>query len=114
MRLLENLSGAEMSSRSHDDAMAELYRQDPALALQVMNDILEDPEAEQSELLVVLRQIAKAHGGVQALASKVNLNPTQLYRTLSPQGNPGLSSLMAILRALGLHLAVRPLGEQAL
>jgi DNA-binding phage protein len=48
------------------------------------------------------------------LASKVNLNPTQLYRTLSPQGNPGLSSLMAILRALGLHLAVRPLGEQAL
>ncbi len=53
-----------MSSRSHDHAMAELYRQDPALALQVMNDILEDPEAERSELLVVLRQIAKAHGGV--------------------------------------------------
>ncbi len=103
-----------MSSRSHDDAMAELYRQDPALALQVMNDILEDPEAQQSELLVVLRQIAKAHGGVQELANKVNLNPTQLYRTLSPQGNPGLSSLMAILRALGLHLAVRQLGEQAL
>lgn len=94
--------------------MAELYRQDPALALQVMNDILEDPDAVQSELVVVLRQMAKAHGGVQALASKVNLNPTQLYRTLSPQGNPGLSSLMAILRALGLHLAVRPLGEQAL
>ena len=103
-----------MTSKSHDDAMAELYRQDPALALQVMNDILEDPKSEQSELLVVLRQIAKAHGGVQALATKVNLNPTQLYRTLSPQGNPGLSSLMAILRALGLHLAVRPLGEQAL
>ena len=103
-----------MSSRSHDDAMAELYRQDPALALLVMNDILEDPEAQQSELLVVLRQIAKAHGGVQELANKVNLNPTQLYRTLSPQGNPGLSSLMAILRALGLHLAVRQLGEQAL
>jgi DNA-binding phage protein len=57
---------------------------------------------------------AKAHGGVQALATKVNLNPTQLYRTLSPQGNPGLSSLMVILRALGLHLAVRPLGDQAL
>jgi probable addiction module antidote protein len=94
--------------------MAELYCQDPALALQVMNDILEDPDAVQSELVVVLRQMAKAHGGVQALASKVNLNPTQLYRTLSPQGNPGLSSLMAILRALGLHLAVRPLGEQAL
>ena len=102
-----------MSSRSHDEAMAELYRQEPALALQVINDILEDPEADQTELLVVLRQVAKAHGGVQALAEKVHLNPTQLYRTLSPQGNPALSSLMAILKALGLRLAIQPLSDQA-
>ncbi len=101
-----------MSSRSHDDAMAELYQQEPALALQVINDILEDPGAGQSELLVVLRQVAKAHGGVQVLAEKVQLNPTQLYRTLSPQGNPALSNLMAILKALGLRLAVQPLIDQ--
>jgi probable addiction module antidote protein len=113
MCVLENLAGAAMSSRSHDEAMAELYRQEPALALQVINDILEDPEADQTELLVVLRQVAKAHGGVQALAEKVHLNPTQLYRTLSPQGNPALSSLMAILKALGLRLAIQPLSDQA-
>lgn len=77
-----------MSGRSQDDAMAELYRQEPMLALQVINDILEDPQADQAELLVVLRQAANAHGGVQALAEQVHLNPTQLYRTLSPQGNP--------------------------
>lgn len=100
-----------MSGRSHDDAMAELYRQEPMLALQVINDILEDPQADQAELLVVLRQVAKAHGGVQALAEQVHLNPTQLYRTLSPQGNPALSSLMAILKALGLRLAVQPLSS---
>lgn len=77
-----------MSGRSQDDAMAELYRQEPMLALQVINDILEDPQADQ-----------------------VHLNPTQLYRTLSPQGNPALSSLMAILNALGLRLAVQPLSS---
>lgn len=62
-----------------------------------------------NELLVVLRQMAKAFGGVQAVAEQARLNPTQLYRTLSPKGNPALSSLSAILRAMGLRLAVQPL-----
>ncbi|MCK9508873.1 MAG: addiction module antidote protein, partial [Pigmentiphaga sp.] len=31
-----------MRSRKHDEAMAELYRNDPALALDVINDILEE------------------------------------------------------------------------
>ncbi|PND30293.1 addiction module antidote protein [Achromobacter pulmonis] len=96
-----------MKSRAHDEAMAELYRNDPTLALEVINDILQD--GEQAELLIVLRQLARAYGGVQAVAEQARLNPTQLYRTLSPQGNPALSSLIAILKAMGLRLAVQPL-----
>ncbi|MBE0593953.1 MAG: addiction module antidote protein [Gemmatimonadales bacterium] len=96
-----------MRSRSHDEAMAELYKSDPAFALEVINDILAD--GDQAELLVVLRQMAQAFGGVQAVAEQARLNPTQLYRTLSPKGNPALSSLSAILRAMGLRLAVQPL-----
>jgi probable addiction module antidote protein len=84
--------------------MAELFEQDPAYALELLNSILED--GEQSELLIALRQMAKAFGGVQAIAEKANLNPTQLYRTLSEEGNPALSSLTAILKAMGLRLAV--------
>jgi len=87
--------------------MAELYRSDPALALDVINGILAD--GEQAELLSVLRQLAQAFGGVQTIAEQAGLNPTQLYRTLSPEGNPALSSLTAILRAMGLRLAVVPL-----
>lgn len=96
-----------MKSRPHDEAMAEMYRDDPALALEVINDILAD--GDQSELLIVLRQMAQAFGGVQAVAEQAHLNPTQLYRTLSPKGNPALSSLSAILKAMGLRLAVQPL-----
>ena len=99
-----------MKSRPHDDAMADLYRDDPALALEVINAILED--GDQGELLTVLRQVAQASGGGQAVAEQAHLNPTQLYRTLSPKGNPALSSLTAILKAMGLRLAVQPLPSE--
>ncbi|MGA9063729.1 MAG: addiction module antidote protein [Terracidiphilus sp.] len=93
-----------MKDRNHDDAMAELFKKDPAYALELLNGILED--GEQGELLVVLRQMAKAFGGVPRVAEQANLNPTQLYRTLSEEGNPELRSLTAILKSMGLRLAV--------
>jgi probable addiction module antidote protein len=89
--------------------MADLYLKDPEFALQVINNILED--GDQGELLIVLRQMAKAFGGVQTVADKAHLNPTQLYRTLSPTGNPALSSFSAILKAMGLRLAVQPVQD---
>lgn len=88
----------------NDDAMAEIFAEDPAYALTLLNDILAD--GEQGELLIVLRQMAKAFGGMQKVAEKAQLNPTQLYRTLSTEGNPELRSLTAILKAMGLRLAV--------
>ena len=46
-----------MKDRSHDDAMAELFRDDPALAAATLNAILAD--GDQGELLVILRQMGK-------------------------------------------------------
>ena len=87
--------------------MAEMYRKDPAYALQLLNSILEN--GDQSELLIALRQMAKAFGGVHAIAEQAHLNPNQLYRTLSPEGNPALSSFFAILKAMGMRLSVQPI-----
>jgi probable addiction module antidote protein len=98
------MAAKKMKDKPHDEAMAELYQQDPAYAVEMLNSILED--GEQAELLVALRQMAKAFGGVQTIAEKANLNATQLYRTLSEDGNPELASLAAILKAMGLRLAV--------
>lgn len=100
-----------MRSKPHDEAMVEVYRNDPALALETINSILAD--GDQGELLVVLRQMTQAFGGMQAVAEQARLNPTQLYRTLSPKGNPSLASLLAILKAMGLRLAVMPLANAA-
>ena len=100
-----------MKDKSHDDAMAEAYSKDPAYAVQLLNAILED--GDQSEFLIALRQMARAFGGVQALAEQTQLNPTQLYRTLSADGNPALSNFSAILKAMGMRLSVQSVNDQA-
>jgi len=97
--------------RSHDDAMAEAFEADPAYAVELLNDILTD--GDHAELLIALRQMTKAFGGVAAVAEKAQLNQTQLYRTLSADGNPALSSLAAILKAMGLRLSVERLNSKA-
>ncbi|EGS8100298.1 helix-turn-helix domain-containing transcriptional regulator [Klebsiella pneumoniae] len=98
-----------MKSRDHDEAMAELFRDDPAVAAATLDAIFED--GDQAELLVALRQMAAAFGGVPGIAKAAELNKTQLYRTLSENGNPELRSLNAILRTMGLRLSVQPIGR---
>lgn len=100
-----------MQDQEHDRAMAAVFRKDPAYAAELLNSILEN--GDQGELLIALRQITKACGGVPKVAEQANLNRTQLYRTLSPTGNPELRSLSAVLKALGLRLAVQPVSNQA-
>lgn len=87
--------------------MAELYQKDPAFALKLLNEVLGD--GDQQELLVTLRQMALAFGGVRSVAAAARLNPTQLYRTLSADGNPALSTLTAVLKTMGLRIAVQPI-----
>ncbi len=96
-----------MRDRAHDDAMAEVFRKDPAYAVELLNNILED--GEQGEMLIALRQMTKAFGGVAKVAEQAQLNGTHIYRTLSANGNPEIRSLTAILKTMGLRLAVQPI-----
>lgn len=99
------------SSRSHEEATIESFRRAPQFAAEYLNAILAD--GDQQELLTALRYLAKAFGGVSQVAEQAELNATTLYRTLSPRGNPELKSLLALLQAMGLRLAVQPLGEES-
>jgi DNA-binding phage protein len=56
--------------------------------------------------------MSQAFGGVTQLAADANLNSTTLYRTLSPKGNPELKSLTALLKAMGMRLAVQPIAKK--
>ena len=95
--------------RSHTEATIESFRKDPRFAAEYLNAVLQD--GDQQELLIALRYLADAFGGVSRLAEQAELNATALYRTLSPQGNPELKSLIALLNAMGMRLAVQPLEQ---
>ena len=93
-------------SKAHEDATIESFRRDPAFAAEYLNAVLED--GDQTELLTALRYMAGAFGGVAGLADQTALTASTLYRTLSPQDNPELRKLTAILKAMGMRLAVQP------
>lgn len=78
---------------------------DPAEAAAYLNAALED--GSQEVFLMALRDVAKARG-LTRLARETALNRENMYRILSEEGNPQLSSLRALLDSLGLKLAVKP------
>jgi DNA-binding phage protein len=57
-----------MNDRPNDEAMAEVFRNDPAYAAELLNSILED--GEQGELLIAIRQMSKAFGGISKIAEQ--------------------------------------------
>jgi probable addiction module antidote protein len=78
---------------------------DPAEAAAYLNAALED--GSQEGFLMALRDVAKARG-LTRLARETSLNRENMYRILSEDGNPQLSSLATLLDALGMKLAVEP------
>jgi probable addiction module antidote protein len=79
---------------------------DPRFAAAYLTAALEDADA--SVFLLALKDVANVHGGMAKLAETTSLNRESLYRMLSEDGNPRISSLTAILQALGLKLSITP------
>ena len=93
------------ASISHEEAIVEELRRDPEFAAEYLKAALEDTD-EPKVLLVVLRQLAEAKGGVAVIAKAAGVERESLYRALSANGNPRLSTLTAVLKAVGLKLSV--------
>jgi len=100
-----------MNEITFDDMMADSFRKDPAYAMELLNDILAD--GEPGELLIALRQMNKAFGGMDNVVRQVPLNGASPYRALADEGHPRVSTLAAVLRTMGLRLAVQPLQAAA-
>ena len=92
------------ASVSHDDAMVRRLRHDPEFAAEYLKAALED-EDEPRVLLIALRHLAQAHG-VTKVAKAAGVERESLYRALSERGNPRLSTLFAVTKAVGLRLTV--------
>ncbi len=92
-------------SVSHDRAIIRQLRDDPEFAAEYLKAAMEEAD-EPRVLLIALRQVAEARGGVAKIAKAAGVERESLYRALSPGGNPRLSTLTAVIKALGLTLTV--------
>jgi len=77
-------------------------------AVAYLNVLIDD--ADEEELTAALGRIARASGGPK-LVEKVELSAPSFYRTLCRRGNPELKSVAALLKAMGIRLALQPLEE---
>ena len=76
---------------------------DPDEAVAYLDAALE--ENDQVIFLLALRDIVEVRG-FSRMAQDSVLNQENLYRMLSSSGNPRLSSLMTLLKGVGLRLAI--------
>ncbi|MGH7490295.1 MAG: addiction module antidote protein [bacterium] len=93
------------ASISHDEATIRELRRNPAFAAEYLRAALEEDD-EPAVLLIALRRIAEARGGIAKVAKAAGIERESLYRALSLRGNPRLSTLVAVTKAVGLKLTV--------
>ncbi len=87
-------------AESYEDHLVESLK-DPAYAKEYLNAALEDDDYRV--FLLALRDVATAFG-IKNIADEADLNRENIYKMVSPNGNPRISSLIGLLRAVGVRL----------
>jgi probable addiction module antidote protein len=90
-------------TKKYEDSLIESLK-DPAEAAAYLNTHLGEEDGEELFLLA-LRDVARANG-VGEIAESAALGRESLYKALSKDGNPKLSTLRSVLKAMGLKLTV--------
>ena len=93
------------ASAAYEDWLIERLK-DPREAAEYLEAAID--EADQAVLMLALRQVAHAQGGVAEIARRAKITREATYRMLSSRGNPELRSFKAILAAAGLRMAIKP------
>ena len=92
------------TSASYDESIIRRLRREPEFAVEYLKAALEG-EDEPQVLLIALRHLVQAQG-IAKVAKAAGIERESLYRALSARGNPRLSTLVAVTKAIGLRLTV--------
>jgi probable addiction module antidote protein len=95
----------DKTSVSHDEVMVKKLRERPRFAAEYLKAAMEDTD-EPEVLLIALRHIAEARGGLAKVAKAAGIERESLYKALSAHGNPRLSTIVGVMKAVGLKLTV--------
>lgn len=94
-----------MATRDYNEFLSEKLS-DPEVAASYLSAAAESGTLD--ELLLALKSVADAHGGLGNIAEIADLNRQNMYKILSEDGNPTLRSLLAILKAIGIKINFEP------
>ena len=93
------------NTASYEERLEETLKE-PEEAQAYLEVALEEYEetGDTSPLLLALKDVANAQGGVGDLAKRAGLNREHLYRVLSSKSQPKLDKLLAIISGLGFRM----------
>ena len=86
------------------DHDASDYLKTPEDIAEYLNAVIEEMGDDTRLLMIALRNVAKARGGVSELAREANVDRVSLSRTLSGQRMPRLDTLAKVTGACGVKL----------
>jgi probable addiction module antidote protein len=100
--------------RSYEEVISERFNKNPEEAEAYLEAALDAFEQDNNTeaLLLALRTVAEAQGGIPELARRLDMEKMTLYKALSEKGNPRLSTIGAILRGLGYRLSLEPVTQR--
>src|SRR3954465_10269448 len=71
-----------------------------------------EQDGDVDSLLETLRLVARAQGGLAALARKTSISRQALSEALAPAGNPRLRTFQSVLDGLGLRMSFKAVPRQ--
>lgn len=95
-----------MATTLHDYDVANHLRTPEEMAAYLEASILEG-DGDAAFVARALGDIARANG-MTAIARETGLGRESLYKALSEEGNPQLSTVLKVAKALGLQFGVKP------
>jgi probable addiction module antidote protein len=99
-------------TKDHEEFVIEHLKKDPEFAAAYLTGYLDEEGDEHTEelFLLALRRVTQAYG-FSKVAKKAKLGRESLYKALSKNGNPKITTITALLRALGFKITVEPISK---
>ncbi|WP_127903631.1 addiction module antidote protein [Solirhodobacter olei] len=69
-------------------------------------------EGDEGEIKRALATVARARGMTE-IAKSAHVSRQALYKSLGPDGDPKLSTLLGVVKALGMSISIRPHEDRA-
>jgi probable addiction module antidote protein len=89
---------------------AALFLVDATAQSELIADALESGNA--SYIATALGTVARARG-MSKVAKEAGVTREALYKALAPTGDPRLSTLLGVMKALGIKLIAAPMTDEA-